>query len=252
VTPERFFLAATPPRGVLRWFVTTPRRWLSLRRFDDRVRARLGIERVCGADEVGRGPLAGPLVAAAVVLPPGVKLAGLDDSKALTPEARAEMAPRVREAALAVAWAIVGPRAVDRLNTHAASLLALRRAVTRAARRVTPQHVLVDGAFLPPAGPWTQEAVVDGDARSLAVAAASVIAKTVRDGFMCRLASEYPAYGFERHKGYATPEHLAAIVTHGPCIWHRFSFEPVRQPELPLEFGDGEVVEVGAAEEVVS
>jgi len=207
-----------------------------LRRFDDRVRARLDIERVCGVDEAGRGPLAGPLVAAAVVLAPGTKLPGLDDSKALDPEMRTLVAARVRAAALGVGFAVVGPRGVDTLNTHAASLLAMRRAVQRATRRERAEHVLVDGAFAVPNVAWSQEAVVDGDARSLAVAAASVIAKTVRDGFMCRLAVEFPQYGFERHKGYGTPEHLEAIARLGPCVWHRFRFEPVRQTELLFEF----------------
>lgn len=186
-------------------------------------------------DEAGRGPLAGPLVAAAVVLAPGARLPGLDDSKALDAKTRTDLAVRVREVALGVAFSIVGPRGVDRLNPHGASLLAMRRAVQRVTRREPVEHVLVDGAFPVPEAWWSQEAVVGGDARSLAVAAASVIAKTVRDGFMCRLGAEYPAYGFERHKGYGTPEHLDAIARLGPCVWHRFRYAPVRQAEFEFE-----------------
>ena len=216
------------------------RRWITLRKFDDRMRERAAIETLCGADEVGRGPLAGPLVAAAVCLPRGARLPGLDDSKALTPEAREALDGTVRGVALAIGWAVIGPRAVDRLNTHHASLLAIRRALTRLSRRATVERVLVDGIHPVPDLPWPQEAVVSGDARSLAVAAASVVAKCLRDRFMRRLALDYPQYGFERHKGYATREHLEALITHGPCSWHRYSFGPVMQPDL---FAELELVE---------
>jgi ribonuclease HII len=216
------------------------RRWITLRKFDDRMRERAAVDTLCGADEVGRGPLAGPLVAAAVCLPRGAKLSGLDDSKALTPEQRAELDGRIRSAALAIGWAVIGPRAVDRLNTHHASLLAIRRSLTRLSHRAPVERVLVDGIHAVPGLPWPQEAVVDGDARSLAVAAASVVAKCLRDRFMRRLALDYPQYGFERHKGYATREHLDALITHGPCSWHRYSFGPVMQPDL---FAELELVE---------
>jgi ribonuclease HII len=208
------------------------RRWLVLRRFDDEVRARAGVEALCGADEVGRGPLAGPLVAAAVCLARGAKLPGLDDSKALDPERRRELARLVRQTAVGVAWAFVGPRAVDLLNTHRASLLAMRRSVRRLAARVPVGYALIDGPHAVPDLPCAQQAVVDGDARSLAVAAASVVAKCLRDRFMERLALEFPQYGFERHKGYGTAEHLGALAEHGPCPWHRFSFAPVSVQDL--------------------
>jgi ribonuclease HII len=210
----------------------SPRRWLTLRRFDDEARARAGVETLCGADEVGRGPLAGPLVAAAVCLPRGAKLPGLDDSKALEPERRRELAARVRETAVGVAWAFVGPRAVDLLNTHRASLLAMRRSVRRLMARVPVGLALVDGPHALPDLPCAQQTVVDGDSRSLSVAAASVVAKCLRDRFMERLALEFPQYGFERHKGYGTAEHLSALAEHGPCPWHRFSFSPVSVQEL--------------------
>src|SRR5262249_6829408 len=220
------------------------RRWITLRRFDDRMRERTAVETLCGADEGGRGPLAGPLVAAAVCLPRGAKLAGLDDSKVLTPEAREELDVRIRATALAVGWAVIGPRAVDRLNTHRASLTAMRRSLHRLARRAAVERVLVDGIHPIMDLPWPQETVVDGDARSLAIAAASVAQKCLRDRFMRRLAADYPMYGFERHKGYATREHLEALITHGPCPWHRYTFGPVMQPDLFSLVPDEELVEV--------
>ena len=207
-------------------------RWLTLRRFDSEVRRLTQADLICGADEVGRGPLAGPLVAAAVCLPIRARLPGLDDSKNLDPARRAELHERIREVALGVGWSFVGPRGVDRMNPHRASLFALRRAVLRVALRVPVAHVLVDGAHRLPDLPLPQDAVVDGDAKSLAVAAASVVAKCLRDRFMERLAREYPQYGFERHKGYGTAEHLSALAEHGPCPWHRFSFAPVSNLDL--------------------
>jgi ribonuclease HII len=130
------------------------------------------------------------------------------------------------------------------LNTHHASLLAMRRSLQRLSRHARVQRVLVDGIH--PIGelPWPQETVVDGDARSLAIAAASVVAKCLRDRFMRRLGAEFPQYGFERHKGYATREHLDALIAHGPCNWHRYSFGPVMQPDLFAAVSDEELAEV--------
>jgi ribonuclease HII len=208
------------------------RRWLKLRRYDDETRTRLGIKSLCGVDEAGRGPLAGPVVAAAVVLPPRVKLSGLDDSKVLDPELRYELAARIRGHASAIGWAVMGPRAIEKLNIHHATLLGMQRAVVRLGSHWMPEYLLIDGRHTIPDVYWEQEALIDGDATSLSIAAASVIAKTIRDRFMERLDRVYPAYGFARHKGYATPEHLAALDSHGPCPWHRFTFSPVRQPSL--------------------
>lgn len=221
------------------------RRWITLRRFDDRVRARVGAELLCGSDEVGRGPLAGPLVAAAVCLAPGAKLRGVDDSKVLEPGLRAQMAVKIREVARAIGWSVIGPREVDRLNIHRASLLAMRRALVRLSARVPISHVLIDGVHRVPELPWPQDAVVDGDARSLAVASASIVAKCLRDRFMVRLDAEFPHYGFARHKGYNTREHQQALIEHGPCWWHRFSLAAVRQPSLfaPAPAVDGTEVE---------
>jgi ribonuclease HII len=187
---------------------------------------------VAGVDEAGRGPLAGPVVAAAVVLSTRGNWDGLDDSKKLAPETREEMFARVLQQARAFSWAVVGPRAIDRVNILRASLEAMRRAVC--GLRVAPDLVLVDGHLPVPGLGFRQHAIVDGDARMLSIAAASVVAKVVRDRIMGRLDRVWPNYGFARHKGYATPEHLAAIASHGPCPLHRYSFAPVIELELPL------------------
>ncbi len=208
------------------------RRWLRLRRFDEARKRASGLRLLCGVDEAGRGPLAGPVVAAAVVLPPRVQLPGLDDSKVLDPELRSALAVRVRERALSVGWSVVGPRTIERLNILRATQLAMHRAVERSSRRMVPEMVLVDGHLAVPGLRFPQEAVVDGDAKSLAVAAASVLAKTIRDRIMEELDRHFPQYGFARHKGYATPDHLEALEAHGPCPWHRFSFTPVGQADL--------------------
>lgn len=212
---------------------------LRLEDHDRGLRARSSAVLV-GVDEVGRGCLAGPVVAAAVILPDGARLPGLDDSKNLTAGQREELAAAIRACAQAIGFAFVGPREIDAINIRQASLLAMRRAVLRARARhrgagapAAPGfHVLVDGLDAIPGLGFPQESVVGGDGRSLAIAAASVVAKTVRDGFMARLAADHPAYGFERNKGYGTAEHLAAIAARGPCAWHRFTFSPVAQGTL--------------------
>lgn len=198
--------------------------------------------RILGADEVGRGALAGPVVAAAVILASGDGLDGVRDSKMLAPAERTRQAAHIRAGAIAVAWSFVAPSVIDRINIRQASLLALRRAVHRAVRQVelrsprplagSPWLALIDGNDPVPGLRVAQQTVVRGDAQSCAIAAASIIAKTVRDGFMERIAAEYPDYGFDRHKGYGTDEHRAAIDRLGPCRWHRLSFSPVAQ--IPL------------------
>ena len=185
---------------------------------------------VAGLDEAGRGPLAGPVVAAAVVFPPGMKpIRGLDDSKRLTPAARDRLARLVRARALAVGVGAASVREIDRFNIRVASILAMRRALARLA--VAPLHVLVDGLPCPELG-RPHEAIVDGDARCHSIAAASIIAKTVRDLLMERLGARHPLYQWCSNKGYGTPEHLDALQTHGPCAHHRRSFEPVVQMVL--------------------
>jgi ribonuclease HII len=185
---------------------------------------------VAGLDEAGRGPLAGPVVAAAVVFPAGAKpIRGLDDSKLLTPRQRARIAVRIRRRAVAVAVGAASVREIDRLNIRRASILAMRRALRRLG--VVPTHVLVDGLPCPELG-CPHEAIIDGDARCQSIAAASVIAKTIRDRLMELLAARHPGYAWATNKGYATPEHLQALLLYGPTRHHRQSFAPVAQLEL--------------------
>lgn len=187
---------------------------------------------VAGVDEAGRGPLAGPVVAAAVVLDARCDWAGVNDSKKLSPAARDAIYARVLQEARAFAWAVVGPRTIDALNIRQASLEAMRRAVARLP--LVPDLVLVDGNDCVPGLACRQRPVIAGDAHLLSVAAASVVAKVVRDRIMERLDRVWPDYGFARHKGYGTPEHLAALDHFGPCPLHRFSFAPVRVQRLAL------------------
>jgi len=185
---------------------------------------------VAGVDEAGRGPLAGPVVAAAVVFPAFAKpIRGLRDSKLLSAAARERLAALVRVRALAVAVGAASVREIDRFNIRRAAVLAMRRALARLA--VRPDVVLVDGLPCPELG-CPHQAIVDGDARCHSIAAASVIAKTVRDRLMALLGGRYPAYAWTSNKGYGTPEHLAALATLGFTAHHRRSFSPVVQLEL--------------------
>lgn len=182
--------------------------------------------RWAGVDEAGRGPLAGPVMAAAVVLDPSAVPAGLADSKQLTPGRRKELAVRIRSAA--VAWSVAWADAceIDTLNILHASMLAMRRAVL--GLHLAPEHAQVDGNRCPRL-PCTVEAIISGDASVAAISAASILAKVARDEFMRELDGVYPGYGFERHKGYPTPAHMAALAELGPCPCHRRSFRPVRE-----------------------
>lgn len=182
---------------------------------------------VCGVDEAGRGPLAGPVVAAAVILDPARPIAGLNDSKKLSAKKREALAIEIRTHALAWAVAEAGLEEIDRLNILHASMLAMQRAVS--ALNVAPDLALIDGNRCPPGLPCRAEAVVGGDALVASIAAASILAKTVRDAGMLELHAEYPQYGFDRHMGYPTPAHLFALRQHGPCAVHRRSFAPVAQ-----------------------
>ncbi len=194
-------------------------------RFDDEFRALWG-DLLAGIDEAGRGPLAGPVVAACVALKPGTKLRGVRDSKTLTALKREEAAVRIRAEAVAVGVGVASVAEVDAFNIRMAALLAMRRSLE--ALGLEPQGLLVDGRD----EIWTSipcKAVVDGDAQSQAVAAASIVAKVTRDALMTEDDARYPLYGFSQHKGYGTPEHLEALRLHGPCLIHRKSFRPVRE-----------------------
>ena len=181
---------------------------------------------ICGVDEAGRGPLAGPVSAAAVILDPARPIEGLADSKKLSEKQRDRLAPLIRERALAWAVAYAEVEEIDHLNILQATLLAMQRAVQALPMR--PQQVLVDGLYCPHTGIPSQ-AIVKGDSKVAAISAASILAKTARDELMLWLHVCYPQYGFDAHKGYPTAAHLAALQLHGVSAVHRKTFKPVRQ-----------------------
>ncbi len=181
---------------------------------------------VAGVDEAGRGPLAGPVVAAAVILDDLRPIAGLADSKKLSPAKRERLFDEIRAKALCCSVAEASVEEIDRLNILQATMLAMRRAVE--GLRLKPAKVLVDGNRLPPL-PMMAEAIVKGDSKVAAISAASILAKVTRDRWCAQYHAEFPAYGFEGHKGYGTAEHLAALREHGPCPQHRKSFAPVAE-----------------------
>ena len=183
-----------------------------------------GVRRVAGIDEVGVGPLAGPVVAAAVVLPARVDLPGLNDSKKLSRVARERLDVAIREQAEAIGIGQADPVEIDRVNILQATLQAMRRAVV--ALSAAPDHLLVDARTIPDVG-VEQTALVGGDARDGSIAAASIVAKVHRDSLMRRFDEEHPGYGFGRHVGYGTAEHMAALRRLGPSPIHRHSFRPV-------------------------
>ncbi|MGO9004395.1 MAG: ribonuclease HII [Beijerinckiaceae bacterium] len=181
---------------------------------------------VAGVDEVGRGPLAGPVTAAAVILDPQDLPDGVNDSKLLSAKQRDVLYEEIMARAIAVAIATVSASEIDTLNIRQATLLAQRRAL--AALAVEPRYVLIDGNDLPERLCCPGHTIVKGDSICASIAAASIIAKVTRDRLMAKLSRVYPAYGFSRHAGYATREHLDAIAAHGPCPFHRLSFSPFR------------------------
>jgi ribonuclease HII len=190
--------------------------------------------RLAGVDEAGRGPLAGPLVVAAVILDPLRPIAGIGDSKALCESRREALFPEILARALAHCIVVVDVGEIDRLNILQATMQGMRRALQGLALR--PDLALVDGNRLPPDLPCAARTIVGGDASELAIGAASILAKVTRDRRMCELDALHPDYGFARHKGYPTPEHLAALQRHGPCAEHRRSFAPVRAAAMPALF----------------
>jgi len=197
----------------------------------------VGIRFICGVDEVGRGPLAGPVVAGAVILNPADPIDGIDDSKKLTAKARERLAVQIQNRALAWATAYVWEHEIDDINIYQASRKAMILAIEKLGIR--PEHILSDAMPLPGYGiPYT--AIIHGDALSASIGAASIVAKVERDAFMVRMDALYPGYGFARNKGYPTPEHLDALSRLGVCPIHRRSYEPVRsvsqrQTALDLE-----------------
>ncbi|MCW5875172.1 MAG: ribonuclease HII [Anaerolineales bacterium] len=202
-----------------------PPKWPTLRY--ERKLWRQGIAYIAGADEAGRGALAGPVYAAAVILPSSLarQLKGVRDSKQMKAAEREALAPRIREVALAWAVASASVEEIEEINILQASHLATRRALE--ALSLAPQHLLLDAVRLA-AVALPQTPLVAGDARCLSISAASVLAKTARDVEMCRLHEQFPHYGFAEHKGYATAAHRAAIVAHGPSLHHRRSFAPMK------------------------
>ena len=207
----------------------------------ERAARKLGWTRIAGIDEAGRGALFGPVVAAAVILNPKRRIVGLDDSKKLAAERRIELAARIMEHALAWAVAEVDAQRIDAWNIYQASRQAMTAALQQLA--TTPDYLLIDAMQLDVL--IEQKSLIKGDARSISIAAASILAKTHRDTCMEEWDAVYPQYGLARHKGYATPDHLEALRKHGPSPLHRYSFAPVResgcwaagatQAPLPLE-----------------
>ncbi len=196
----------------------------------ERLARSAGARAIAGVDEVGRGCLFGPVFAGAVILDPARPIRGLNDSKALDAEQREALDLKIRERA--IAWAIGAADCfeIDEINILQAARLAMKRAVEKLSIR--PDYLLVDACSIDL--PIEQKSLIKGDARSVSIAAASIVAKVARDAAMRRWDLVFPLYGLARHKGYYTPEHVSAIREHGPTWLHRYSFEPVRQPVLPL------------------
>lgn len=211
-----------------------------------------GVVHVAGVDEAGMSPLAGPVAAGAVILARGTRWAGVDDSKKLTAAERERLAGVVKSEAVAWAVGFASVEEIDRINIHHAGLLAMRRAVEGLA--VPAQHLLIDARSLRDV-PLPQQRIVKGDARSLSIAAASILAKTARDAWMAELDREYPGYGFAKHKGYPVKEHVAALRSLGACAVHRRSFGPVREalglPPLPPDHWITARSQVAQADEAV-
>lgn len=205
----------------------TPLTKLDNRQYEHMLAAR-GYNCVAGTDEVGRGPLAGPVVAACVVLPPDCDSQQLLDSKKLSHRRRVVLYEYLTDIQAGIGIGIVSEKTIDEINILQASLLAMRRSVEDLARRhAMPDYLLVDGKFEIPLS-IAQQALIQGESKSCSIAAASIVAKVTRDGLMAELHSQYPEYNFQKHKGYPTKEHRQAIARHGPCPVHRRSFRGVK------------------------
>lgn len=193
-------------------------------RLHERDAYRRGFRFICGIDEAGRGPLAGPVVAAAVILPKSVRLLGVTDSKKLTPERREEFSAKIRSRALAIGIGVVDNAEIDRINILQATFRAMTGAVGQLA--VGPDFLLIDGPYKLPLE-ISQKGIPQGDCLSISIAAASIIAKVHRDRLMCEFHEKFPQYGFDSHKGYGTARHCEALRRHGPCSLHRTTFNGV-------------------------
>jgi ribonuclease HII len=214
-------------------------------RFERRAARKLGARCVAGVDEAGRGPLAGPVVVAAVVLNPRRVPRGLDDSKKLPPDERERLCEEILASAT-VSVVAAPPLVIARLNILGATLWAMRQAVLSLAQ--TPDHVLIDGNIVPKELPMRGEAVIGGDGLSASIAAASIVAKVTRDRMCLTMHREQPHFGFDGHKGYSTPEHLSALDSFGPCRHHRMDFAPCAAAEAKfaaLDTGSAMLLAVG-------
>jgi ribonuclease HII len=241
--PLEAALAADPRPGARAILAAVARRRRANRAEGQRLRTMLryenalwstGVENVAGVDEAGMSPLAGPVAAAAVILAPGTRIPEVDDSKRLDREQRERLAPVIMSRATCWAVAFAEVEEIDRINIYWAGLLAMRRAIE--ALKPCAEHLLIDGRRIA-ALPLPQQRIVGGDAKSLSIAAASILAKTARDARMKELDAQFPGYGFAQHKGYPVPAHTAALERLGACPIHRRSFAPVRKamglPPLP-------------------
>ena len=191
--------------------------------YEDEARAQ-GAEYIAGVDEAGRGPLAGPVVVGAVILPPDLYLPKINDSKKLSAKVREELYAEIKAKALAVQTAVISEKVIDRINIYQATINGMYDAIF--ALQPEPQHVLIDAVKLEQL-PMSSQSIIKGDAKSASIAAASIIAKVERDHLMEEYAKQYPEYGFDSHKGYGTADHIAAIRKYGPCPIHRMSFAPL-------------------------
>lgn len=199
-------------------------RLIELTRFESEA-LNLGYRFIAGVDEAGRGPLAGPVVAAACLIPNGIFLPGVDDSKKLTPKKRASLFEAIKsEPRIHYGVGVISSEEIDRVNIYQATILAMLAAIN--ALKIPPDYLLVDGMQLPHPSIPVQK-IIKGDAKSQSIAAASIIAKETRDALMDQYDEQWPRYGFKKHKGYGTEMHMAALFEHGPCPIHRRSFEPV-------------------------
>lgn len=200
----------------------------------ERLARAAGATMIAGVDEVGRGALFGCVVAAAVILPEDCRIRGLRDSKQLLPEDRQRLALIVERKAIAIAIEEVDAETIDRVNIYQATRIAMTAAATRLTP--TPDHLLIDAMRLDLS--CRQTSLIYGDSISISIAAASVVAKVYRDRRMCEFHEQYPQYGLNSHKGYSTPEHIAALLRHGPSVLHRQTFRPVQQSSLPWDHHD--------------